>query len=189
MGCFMSGCCPIEDEPAKAEVPVDRRVNTSVARYALGSDIKSEADNRQRLMERTYDNTEKFSFAGKVCKAKCVKVYDGDTITVVFGVYGDFYRFNVRMDGYDSPELKSRNPVEKKWAIESKNILIGLIMNRIVTLKCLGSDKYGRILGRVEYDGVDINEYMIKNGYCRRYDGGKKLTWDFSKFSLKGKST
>jgi micrococcal nuclease len=142
----------------------------------------------RKLIDATYKNTQRFNFKKKIFNAKCVKVYDGDTITVVFMIFGEFYKFNIRMSGYDSPEIRSKNPdniknaLEKKWAYESRDFLEGLILNKIVLLKCEDYDKYGRILGTVELNGIDINNVMLSRGYCRIYDGGHKSEWDFSLF-------
>jgi endonuclease YncB( thermonuclease family) len=151
-------------------------------------DIPPIIENNRKLKDCTYDNTNKFNFNNKIFKAKVVKVYDGDTITVVFMIFGDYYRFSIRMDGYDSPEIRSKNPdlvkkeLEKKWANESKNFLSGMIMDKIVLLKCKDFDKYGRILGTVELNGMDINGIMLSSGYCRSYEGGHKEDWDFAGF-------
>lgn len=142
-----------------------------------------------KLKDCTYANTDKFNFNNKTFEAKVVKVYDGDSITVVFMVFGDYYKFNIRMDGYDSPEIRSKNPdpvkkeLEKKWAQESRDFLASMIMDKIVLLKCKDFDKYGRILGTVKLDGMNINEIMLSRGYCRSYDGGHKEDWDFDGFS------
>lgn len=141
------------------------------------------------LLDRTYKNTAKFSLNGKTLESKCVKVYDGDTITIVSYVFGDFYRFSVRMDGYDSPEMKSKeqDPIkretEKKWAMLSRDYLSNLILNEIIFVKCKDYDKYGRILADVYYGGENINTRMLTSGYCRAYGGGHKNEWDFSKLA------
>lgn len=141
-----------------------------------------------KLSDCTYANTPSFNFKGKVVTAKCVKVYDGDTITVVFDMFGEYYRFNVRMDGYDSPEIKSKEKdpemkaLEKKWAREARDFLADMILNKIVILTCRDYDKYGRILGAVSLGDVDINNTMLTRGYCRKYDEGHKEEWDFSAF-------
>lgn len=151
-------------------------------------DIPPVVANNRKLEDCTYANTDKFNFNNKIFKAKVVKVYDGDTITVVFLIFGEYYKFNIRMDGYDSPEMKSKNPnlakreLEKKWAHESRDFLADMIMNKIVLLKCKDFDKYGRILGTVELNGMDINEIMLTRGYCRPYGGGHKFDWDFTGF-------
>ena len=142
----------------------------------------------EKLMQCTYRNTKKFNFNGNIFKAKCIKVYDGDTITVAIMFSGDYYKFNIRMDKYDSPELRPKNTdktkrmLEKKWAYESRNFLSDLILNKIILLRCGEYDLYGRILGNVELNGVNINNTMLAYGYCRPYSGGHKDEWDFSSF-------
>ena len=142
---------------------------------------------QQTLENCTYKNTPSFTFKDKVFKAKCIKVYDGDTITAAINVFGGFYKFSIRMDGYDAPEIKPKkeNPgreEEKKWAKKSKEYLSGLVLNKMVELHCKDYDKYGRILAEVTINEESINKLMLKNGYCRQYSGGKKEEWDFSKF-------
>jgi endonuclease YncB( thermonuclease family) len=142
----------------------------------------------EKLIACTYSNTPRFNFIGKTFNAKCVKVYDGDSITAVFMVYGEYYKFNIRMCGYDSPEMYSRNPdadikkMEQKWARMSREVLSNMVMDKIITLTCKDYDKYGRIMCDVNMDGININNYMLSSGYCRVYSGGSKQAWDFSPF-------
>lgn len=145
------------------------------------------------LKNCNWSNTKKFTFADKVFTAKVIKVYDGDTITVALYVFGDYHKFSVRMDGYDTPEIKPKKGTpeekaeEKKWGVRARDFLADMVMNKIVTLNCKDYDKYGRILGEVLLDGKNINYIMIKDGYSRLYDGGHKDTWDFTTFEKKWK--
>jgi len=41
----------------------------------------------------------------------------------------------------------------------------------------LNRDKYFRILADVKADDIDVKEYMIKNNFAKKYDGGKKEEW------------
>ena len=56
-----------------------------------------------------------------------IDVYDGDTCKVVFDLNGCLNKWNVRMEGYDSPEMRiSKNDPDRdqrKKPIEAKNIL------------------------------------------------------------------
>jgi endonuclease YncB( thermonuclease family) len=175
----------------------DKEKEIGVQGVMPAGDIPPVIENNRKLKDCTYANTDRFNFNNKIFEAKVVKVYDGDTITVVFMIYGDYYKFSIRMDGYDSPEMKSKNPdlakkeLEKLWAIKSRDFLAGMIMDKIVLLKCKDFDKYGRILGTVELNGMDINGTMLERGYCRTYGGGHKYDWDFSgfeKMSLENKA-
>jgi endonuclease YncB( thermonuclease family) len=91
------------------------------------------------------------------------------------------------MYGYDSPEMKPLKSIEFrdlhiKAANISKNMLIKLTLNKIFWVKFKNEDKYGRLLGEL-YEIVDnsvfidqknINNYMIENGYGKKYFGEKK---------------
>ena len=55
------------------------------------------------------NNIKKFSLENKIFLGKIVNVYDGDTCKIIICFKDEFFKFNVRMIGYDSPELKSKN--------------------------------------------------------------------------------
>lgn len=130
----------------------------------------------------TYENTPRFSFVGQVIRAKCVKVYDGDSCTVVFDTSGKNCRHSIRLDGYDCPELRSKSPMEKKCAVLARDFLASVILDTIVQLKCKDFDKYGRILADIEIEGICVNQLMIDRGFGRIYHGGHKSDWDFTSF-------
>ena len=61
------------------------------------------------------DNTvELFSLEGQEHLAKVVDVYDGDTIKCVFPIHNKLYRWNCRLSGVDTPEIRTRCSIEKK---------------------------------------------------------------------------
>lgn len=122
---------------------------------------------------------------------KVIKVYDGDTFTIgsIMNIqYPEIdnqvtitnkYRFNVRMSGIDTPEIKSKNDNEKKLAIQCKEVLTNLIYNKIVELDNIGIEKYGRILADVyiyprENNKKSINNIMLEKTCAKIYNGGKK---------------
>jgi endonuclease YncB( thermonuclease family) len=122
-------------------------------------------------------------FVPKIKQCKVIKVYDGDTITVAAFLKGDpeCYKFQVRLNGIDSPEMKGSSENEKKHAIISRNALSDQILNQIITLDVKGNEKYGRLLADVLYNGKNMNEWMVQNGYAVKYDGGTKkrdTKWD-----------
>ena len=45
------------------------------------------------------------------------------------------------------------------------------------TIADIGSDKYGRIAGRVTCNGVDVGAALVKSGHAVAYDGGKRKPW------------
>lgn len=145
-----------------------------------------EPDNIITILKNSDKKTPKFSLEGitKICKV--VDIYDGDTCRVVFNHNGVINKWNVRMQGYDSPEMRpskskpNRNEIKIK-AKQSKEYLKSLIANKdnkLVYLKCGKFDKYGRLLGEIFIDLEDeqsVNDMMITNGYGYKYDGGTKI--------------
>jgi micrococcal nuclease len=130
------------------------------------------------LENATYDNTPSFSLTGRH-KAKCLKVYDGDTVTAAISLHGTIYKFQIRMLGYDTPEMYSKNDEEKHWANIAKEYLKSMVFEKTIYIECEGGDKYGRVLGTVYMGDKCINSTMMENKFCRPYLGGKKGGWEF----------
>ena len=126
------------------------------------------------LADATYANSE--PFVPDLKGGKVVKVYDGDTITVASFIYGKRYRFSVRLNGIDSPELKGGSAEQKHQATISREALSDLIMNKIVTLKNVTTEKYGRILADVFLGDLDVCKWMLDAGHACVYHGGTKPT-------------
>ena len=106
-----------------------------------------------------------------------IKVYDGDTITIASNLpykESPLYRFHVRLNGIDSPEIKGKTHAEKELAKKSKDALTNLIFGKYITLKNVSTEKYGRVLADVYLQDVNISQWMLNNNYAIKYDGGKK---------------
>ena len=118
-------------------------------------------------------------------RAKVVDVYDGDTITIIIINKCGFEKHKLRLYGIDTPEMKpllsdpNRDEIKQK-ALESKTKLSELILNKIITVELMGTEKYGRLLGNVYtsymYSKININKYMVDNNYAYEYFGGTKKT-------------
>ena len=135
--------------------------------------------NMEYLDKINYDNT--IPFVPPITSGKVVKVYDGDTFTLASklpNTDGPVYRFSVRLNGIDAPEIKGKTTAEKELAKKSRDVLSTLIMNKIVTLKNISIEKYGRILADVYLGNMLLNEYMLDNNYAVKYDGGTKKRHD-----------
>ena len=137
-----------------------------------------------------YSDADYFSLENCVFTGKVVKVYDGDTIHIVFPYFGKMYKWSCRLTGIDTPELRTSNEKEKKYGKMVRDALREKIMDKVVMIKCGEFDKYGRLLGEI-FD-VDctidvirgegsfersINNWMIQNNYAFYYDGGTKSDW------------
>lgn len=134
-----------------------------------------------KLLETTNIKTSKFTLLGHKTYAKCVYVYDGDTIHVVFKMpnTNECYKWVIRMNGIDTPEMKSKNIAEKKAAVIARDFLKEQILDKIVIVDCMEFDKYGRLLAEVYSEGIEVSlsHQMIEKGYAKAYDGGTKAGW------------
>ncbi len=146
--------------------------------------------------EKVDKKVKKFTFEDEVKLAKCVYVYDGDTVQLVFPVQGILYRWSCRLSGVDTPELRTRNKIEKKYGYQVRDALRERLTNKMVMVHCGEFDKYGRLLGQIylkdDYEqqtgggGGDsddlqknsINQWLIDNNYAFAYDGGSKKCWE-----------
>ena len=107
-----------------------------------------------------------------------VKVYDGDTITIISKLpyeESSFYKFSVRLNGIDCPEIKGETLQEKQCAQLARDELSKLILNKEIILKNLKTEKYGRILADVYLDDLHLNQYMLDKKLAVKYDGGTKI--------------
>jgi len=111
---------------------------------------------------------------------KVIRVYDGDTITIasrVPGLYNSpIYKFSVRLNGIDAPEMTGKDADEKEIAIKARDVLTAKILGREIRLENIQTEKYGRLLTDIYLGNTHVNKWMIEERYAVVYDGGKKVT-------------
>lgn len=148
--------------------------------------------------------TPEFSLNNMKTTARVVSVYDGDTLTVVLPVFSTFFKFNVRMSGIDTCEIKSKSPKNKELAYRARNRLFQLITGKaidasgidswkrkqvdefleadvyLVNIHCQEFDKYGRLLATVyptsPIDAPSFSDTLLKDRLAYVYQGDTKLT-------------
>lgn len=119
-----------------------------------------------------------FSFNGVKKYARIVKVYDGDTCTILFKWKKQNIKTSCRILGIDTPELRTKNKKEKELGYKAKEFLEGLILEQILMVKFGKNGKYGRPLVEIFlHNGQSISDLMISNGYAKPYFGGTKQKW------------
>ena len=101
----------------------------------------------------------------------------GDTITVVGYLGTQLYKFSVRVLGCDTPEMRGKSEHEKALARKAKEFVKSLCLDKIVTLKNHGKEKYGRVLAEVWVNNVNLSEALIAEGLAYKYEGGAKRDW------------
>jgi endonuclease YncB( thermonuclease family) len=89
-----------------------------------------------------------------------VGVYDGDTITCLDE---NNQQQKVRLAAIDAPESS------QDFGKVSREALASLVFGRTVEVTTEGRDRYGRWIGQVSVDGVDVNRQMVATGNAWHY--------------------
>jgi endonuclease YncB( thermonuclease family) len=134
-------------------------------------------DSRVDKEEPLYNLKNTIPFVPPITGGFVIKVYDGDTITIASKLphaSSPMYRFSVRLDGIDTPEMHGKSNDEKTAARNAQRVLEQMILHKEVTLKNIKTEKYGRILADVYCNNIHINQWMLDNRYAVKYDGGTK---------------
>lgn len=149
-----------------------------------------------------YDiHTSEFSLHGIVTLGRLVDIIDGDSLCIILPVFNNFYKYNVRLNGIDTCEMRSKNQENKNLAIRARDALLELVTEKkytieltkhniqeilnksVITLfvECLDFDKYGRLLANVYFNSpitgkIQLSEYLLQNKLAYQYTGKTKLT-------------
>jgi endonuclease YncB( thermonuclease family) len=159
---------------------------------------------RVPLENITNNNITLYSLNGVKTRAKIVDIYDGDTCKIVIDYDNKYIKYNCRLNGIDTPEIKPllskiNRHQEILNAYKAKNRLIQLSTNcnidinkklskiecinlidsnkKIIYIECFNFDKYGRLLVNIyenKNDKLSINQILVNEGYAKKYDGGTK---------------
>lgn len=101
----------------------------------------------------------------KVITGKVIRVADGDTITVQ-SYQG---KEKIRFAQIDAPETTHFGSTPQPYGKESAAFLRSLVSNKNVRVDVETVDQYGRNVGTVFVDGINVNREMVKNGYAWVY--------------------
>ncbi len=94
---------------------------------------------------------------------RVVKVYDGDTITLLI----DNKQYKIRLAGIDAPERK------QAFGNASRRHLASMVAGQVVRVEWDKMDRYGRYVGKVWVDSKDANVEQIHAGmawHFKRYE-------------------
>lgn len=112
--------------------------------------------------------------------ARVIRVVDGDTLIVRARIWlGQEIETAVRLDGIDTPELKSPCAAERELAGRARAAIAGLADGRRVMLRDVRYGKFaGRVLARIETEaGQDLATALLERGLGRVYRGGRRVGW------------
>lgn len=135
---------------------------------------------QQRSIPSEISKSEYPKYIPQITHGRVVDVYDGDTITIVGYVKHnpDLFRFSVRLNGIDCPEMKGKNDNERIVAKFAKQYVHDIIYDKIITLEDVSLDKYGRVLAKVMFGSRDIAQELLDKNMAVTYDGGTKICPD-----------
>lgn len=88
-----------------------------------------------------------------------VAVLDGDTVDVLV----DRKPVRVRLAEIDAPEKG------QPFGTRSRQALASAVFRQQVTVRVSGNDRYGRTIGTLFLDGVNINHWMVAEGWAWAY--------------------
>ncbi|MDH2917002.1 MAG: thermonuclease family protein [Gallionella sp.] len=86
--------------------------------------------------------------------AKVIMVMDGDTVMVLKGKQ----KIKVRMVHIDAPEK------DQAFGKQSRESLQEMVGKKTVRIDSQAVDQYGRVIGMISVDGVNVNQEQIKRG-------------------------
>ena len=107
------------------------------------------------------------------------RIVDGDTVDVILDLgFSILHKCRVRLYGIDTPESRTRDLDEKaRGKLASKFLADAINNGKKVVLRSKLKDskgKYGRVLGEIVVDDININVSMIENYLAVAYHGQSK---------------
>ncbi len=104
----------------------------------------------------------------KSLTGKVYRVVDGDTIHF----YAKNKLYAIRMLGIDTPELHFKSIAQPRWGLIAKQSLLSMVASGdTITLELdkTRCDRYGRVLGHVFKNGVNLNFEQVRRGFAANY--------------------
>ncbi len=115
---------------------------------------------------------------------KYIKNYDADTITFDIPNLHPLIGKNIaiRVNGVDTPELRTKNKCEKEAGYKAKKIVENLLLSaKKIDLKNISRGKYFRIVADVYIDGKNLTDVLLKSNLAYEYHGKTKEKVDWCK--------
>ena len=112
-------------------------------------------------------------------KCEVTRVVDGDTCDCILDLgFSIMHKCRVRLYGIDTPESRTRDLDEKaRGKLASKYLQESIDSGKEIMLRSELKDskgKYGRVLGSIIVDGLDVNKAMVAQNLAVKYFGQSK---------------
>ena len=138
--------------------------------------------NKKKLKKFNYNDVDFLNLNNWNGWANVVKIYDGDSLTVILKYKNNFNKFRIRLAEIDTAEIKSKNIKEKEHAEKALEFVKNYINNKIIFLKCKKNDKFGRTLAFIyksdKNNEISLNELLIKEKLAYEYKGKTKKNFN-----------
>ena len=92
-----------------------------------------------------------------------VSITDGDTVSVM----RDGEQVRIRVEGIDTPES------DQAFGAQASAFTASLLRNKRVVVQVRDVDRYGRLVSRVQVDGMDLSVALVTEG----------LAWHYTQYS------
>ena len=109
------------------------------------------------------------SAQAETLEGKVIKIADGDTLTLLTP---SSQQVKIRLAGVDTPERK------QPFGNKAKQALSNLAFQKQALVEIAAKDRYGRTIGVVFVDGLNVNAELVKQGMAwvyRKYTDDERL--------------
>ena len=153
----------MEDKKRKTEENIEKISNNDIIKELENCELK---------------NCEKWIWPYITLECKCLKVVDGDTITIGFIEKNKKLKVNVRFSGINVAEIHSKDSIELEKGKKVKLWLQDKILNKIIKVQFEPKlDKWGRPLGTIFLNEENINKNMLTLELAKEYNGTGEKKW------------
>jgi endonuclease YncB( thermonuclease family) len=101
-------------------------------------------------------------------------IIDGDTLEI--------HGTRIRLWGIDAPEssqlCRGEDSIQYRCGARAANDLDAFITRRVVTCAPVSMDQYGRTVASCTVDGVDLGDWLVRNGFALDWPQYSKGRYD-----------
>lgn len=109
----------------------------------------------------------------EIFSAKVIAVLDGDTVLVLRGAQ----KIKVRLANIDAPEvghagmggLPPNSQKDQPFGTQSRVSLLEMVGKKQVQIDSQAVDQYGRTVGQISVDGLNVNQEQVRRGMAWEY--------------------
>lgn len=104
-------------------------------------------------------------------KAIVLRIVDGDTVDLDVDLgFKTRRKDRFRLEGIDTPEIRTKDKIEKAAGLAAKARLAELTpVGSEVTVQTNKPGKYGRWIATIFKGDTDINQQLLKEGHAKPY--------------------